>query len=1000
MKKVTDELDSSDDEQGKPIEEIAGKRNLKKYPDWKAPEGQNPDEVEYQKFLIDSTSSVDQSYKPSYILSEISNRLLYSPEVTKIYDTVKDPLELEKQRLFTSIRTQKHANLGVKQEFDECINIEACKGKLEKYGIKEEIIQNISEGDIVEYRKGATSRLQEHLGYDTKAKHAQTALDQVIELQNIRNELATELKAAFPFIPRMPSEAFIAICKDKPELLGSNKAEIAKKLAEYRYKLKIQDAIFKESQEFKDLCNFFKIESTTKSAPYAELLKKIEDVIGRYPADHEIQQYQLLTNQQERTLEQVAKVVHDKVQEKLPMLYEYIDKKKSLSYEDDNGFMRTYQDILRDQQDAIAKLDKPNQGNSQQNKINFLAQVRANRKFNRAAYKDATIESNFANQRHNLPPGRNTQNTLYHTGSMSHWLGEFGGYQELAKQKGEELLNYKKNITVHEKPHDNTTNMFRNVSQIEALRNPSALLTNAMFFDLVEKGKLKIIDLSQHIPMAKKDTVPGAVYLEHSFKDHLSSRLPYDYRDPKDQGKTASETLVTRDNNILHQWLVETKLENAIPITDINNAIKETDTTIQSVNNALGDCTVKYFDKDSKEITTIPKEQYKNTKIADISKITVEHNGYSIELDPEIIIKVGQWESERKFEQDNDVEIGFIKGSIANQCNARGSNTKKGFIEHFEQEIEKKKNGSTVQYFDKDGKQIIDTDNIEIKTVHKIKIEKNGQFIELEPEKIMAKDVDRELFDKLHSNLLALSITGFPVAVFNELSEEWYGVTLPYLAGIGIGDLRLKAAAEPQEPDFDPDQNLSDPVTSDKRASQGELEDKMLPRGEKDNLQYSDREELRQDTFYHLPFSPLTPKGRNPSSVQTDRPRTESRVSLFPNTPPDTPNQKGNPSTSKNSRTELDLMEHSDETLTTDEFASNSEDRISKKREVSESQNLEVELPTDTVVHKAQKIGQELQQRQAENSPKRARRETTAGPESDSITIGKEHSRSPSPGFD
>ena len=72
---------------------------------------------------------------------------------------------------------------------------------------------------------------------------------------------------------------------------------------------------------------------------------------------------------------------------------------------------------------------------------------------------------------------------------MTHFVGTLESYREITTEQNSELSTYRAIVTKN-KAHSKTIESLKNLSQVEAIRNPSALLTNAMFFDLVEQGSL------------------------------------------------------------------------------------------------------------------------------------------------------------------------------------------------------------------------------------------------------------------------------------------------------------------------------------------------------------------------------------------------------------------------------------------------------------------------------------------------------------------------------
>ncbi|WP_425360535.1 MULTISPECIES: hypothetical protein [unclassified Candidatus Tisiphia] len=84
---------------------------------------------------------------------------------------------------------------------------------------------------------------------------------------------------------------------------------------------------------------------------------------------------------------------------------------------------------------------------------------------------------------------------------------------------------------------------------IEVKRNPAVLLTNAMFFDLVDKGIYKIEEIADKMPMAMKGAVVASVIIDKSMGKSI-----YDYRE-KPTGYKEVKELVEKDESILQDWL-------------------------------------------------------------------------------------------------------------------------------------------------------------------------------------------------------------------------------------------------------------------------------------------------------------------------------------------------------------------------------------------------------------------------------------------------------------
>jgi hypothetical protein len=93
--------------------------------------------------------------------------------------------------------------------------------------------------------------------------------------------------------------------------------------------------------------------------------------------------------------------------------------------------------------------------------------------------------------------------------------------------------------------------------ELEVQRNPGALLTIPMFFDLVDAGYrgYNIQNIAEKMPIAMEGAVAGSTYLDFKLGGMLTALSKYDHRAEgvKDKG----EKLADRDNTILKDWFGE-----------------------------------------------------------------------------------------------------------------------------------------------------------------------------------------------------------------------------------------------------------------------------------------------------------------------------------------------------------------------------------------------------------------------------------------------------------
>lgn len=103
-------------------------------------------------------------------------------------------------------------------------------------------------------------------------------------------------------------------------------------------------------------------------------------------------------------------------------------------------------------------------------------------------------------------------------------------------------------------------NLVKVVFGIDAKRNPAALLTAPMFFELVDAGEYKISDMSNKMPMAMDQAVPASVLINgEGIKENPSRfRSVFDYRSTVGVHASHPEPdkdLGKREELILRDWL-------------------------------------------------------------------------------------------------------------------------------------------------------------------------------------------------------------------------------------------------------------------------------------------------------------------------------------------------------------------------------------------------------------------------------------------------------------
>lgn len=248
--------------------------------------------------------------------------------------------------------------------------------------------------------------------------------------------------------------------------------------------------------------------------------------------------------------------------------------------------------------------DQLNLNDQDNDAVEFLATLRLNKKLDRDIGKVRLIGALHSDSKDKMGESSQDKTSLSITPqkkTFSHLNFDEGTYKEISKRlelysktnkisnkentKGEKQGKFKdifKSIIKNGKMADGLITEYDSIAKqtiedklltdaalifgLEGQRNSAALLTTAMFFDLVDKRVYKITDMPEKMPMAMKSAVKASSYIDHKYQQNFTSLLKYDYR-PSDQSSgtlTKTQGLSARDTNILNDWLSSNKFENAI----------------------------------------------------------------------------------------------------------------------------------------------------------------------------------------------------------------------------------------------------------------------------------------------------------------------------------------------------------------------------------------------------------------------------------------------------
>lgn len=528
--------------------------------------------------------SGDNLYPVSYILTDISNRLLLSDEVTEKYQKIKDPLQFRVNILKKRMFTNKNASIGV-ASFNA--NIKNNLDRIEiLQNIQDERIQllltseqktlDVAKKDRTEWVKENFSEeeiqqnpeeslvYQVYQEYQDANKVIEHELETISALKKERDELNKTFKGAFPFIPKQLTPTFIEKY-NKTLSVNLEDKNIIKNLIEIRDNLEKG----KNLGDIDKLCELLgvKIEKTKKqeykTATKKSVRTKLDNLIGRGSSNYDIKEYIRLNNQ--KLLQDTEFKLAQESKDKDSVITHIRDKINDCITKNAKDIYK----ILKESEkyftnsDYLEKLGKQD----------FLVQVRAYKKLNRDIEKNILLSGDYGQR--NVPPGLNTTVNITAGGSSSLFMGEFGSYSDIGVSNFETLKNYK-NFILESKIQEKEKE-FKSLLQIEAIRNSSALLTNAMFFELAESSfqpirvvsgeeKYNFSDIDKQMPMAMQGAVSGSVHLEQGFEEKLTGKLPYDYREAGMEA--GAKILDIRNKNILFDWL-----SNKIGVSEIQNEL-------------------------------------------------------------------------------------------------------------------------------------------------------------------------------------------------------------------------------------------------------------------------------------------------------------------------------------------------------------------------------------------------------------------------------------------
>jgi hypothetical protein len=528
--------------------------------------------------------------------------------------------------------------------------------------------------------------------------------------------------------------------------------------------LEVKDKLTRNVEVDNDpLCNLLevKIEKSKKDSTYLAPTKKslktqIEKLVGRSPSEYDIDEY-IGLNKKKLSVDEGYKKIQDNRKE----VIKHIQKEVS-SYISDH--INEIYEVLRQCHNYATDPDylKELQGED------FLVQVRAYRKLNRDTQKSILLAGEEGKR--NVPPGLNTTVDITPGGSSGLWLGELGSYRTIGETNLQTLKLYTNYMSDSHTEVKEKEKEFKSLCQIEAIRNTSALLTNMMFFELAASNfeplgivskSYNLKDIADQMPMAMVGAVSGAVFLEYTFKNKLTKKLPYDYREEGE--KPEGVILNSRNERIFFDWLC-----SKINAQDIQDSLaKLTSSSSGEIPESLDVHGTKWIIKKS------PLEE---------DTITLEDEaGYKI------IFAKGK------------KAIYAKSGSMVNTLNNCFPSLFEIKKKSKEVTIVNKQLGKHIIGKEEENSYTLQTEDTTRVATFSIKIEAKGKKFCITLDKL---SLDNSEEKKLSNNYHLIEFNAFPIKVLNGSIYEWYKVKLLDVEDKFL-ELVLKAAAEAKDPKKD-----------------------------------------------------------------------------------------------------------------------------------------------------------------------------------------------------
>ncbi|WP_375332138.1 hypothetical protein [Candidatus Tisiphia endosymbiont of Temnostethus pusillus] len=260
----------------------------------------------------------------------------------------------------------------------------------------------------------------------------------------------------------------------------------------------------------------------------------------------------------------------------------------------------------------------------------FLAQIKAIKKLDKLLGINCVYDYKFGTKKHITGSSISKKTTqkdetleIHTLGAFSDYMTDEGAYDAIQKRLqrfiDERYIDKSKlskffksslrgkeygDVILNNELRDELTNQLQTLVKlmfgVEVKRNAATLLTNAMFFDLVDANMYKIGDILDKMPMVMQGAVSASTTIDKEMRDktEVKKTSEYDCRAKFEPSK--ARDLANRDDKILQDWLkwkLQSDIDAAVEDLGGNDSIGTLSNRFKDLNISIGRGRGKIMDK-------------------------------------------------------------------------------------------------------------------------------------------------------------------------------------------------------------------------------------------------------------------------------------------------------------------------------------------------------------------------------------------------------------------